>query len=135
MEIEGGCYCKKLRYRASGEPLFRAQCHCRECQYITGGSPNVILGMPADGFAYTRGAARGFARSDLPAPVTREFCPDCGTHLLTRAPGMPTAVFLKVGGFDDPSLFGGPQMVVYAAERQSFHQLPEGIPIFERGPR
>ncbi len=31
MEVEGGCYCGAVRYKASGEPLFKGQCHCREC--------------------------------------------------------------------------------------------------------
>ena len=35
MQVEGGCYCGAVRYRAEGEPAFRGQCHCRECQYIT----------------------------------------------------------------------------------------------------
>ena len=46
MNVEGGCYCGALRYQAEGEPLFKGQCHCRECQYITGGSVNVVMGMP-----------------------------------------------------------------------------------------
>src|SRR5690348_2674123 len=41
MKLEGGCYCKDLRYVAEGDPVMKGQCHCRECQYITGGSPNV----------------------------------------------------------------------------------------------
>jgi hypothetical protein len=41
MHVEGGCYCGAVRYRADGTPLMKAQCHCRECQYITGGSPNL----------------------------------------------------------------------------------------------
>ena len=31
MKLEGGCYCKALRYTAEGEPMMKAQCHCREC--------------------------------------------------------------------------------------------------------
>jgi len=134
MEIEGGCYCGAVRYRATGDPLFSGQCHCRECQYISGGQPNVVMGMPEAGFAYTRGAAKEFRRADLAAPVTREFCPECGTHILTRSPNLPGAVLLKVGTFDDPSLFAGPQMAIYTVDKQSFHHVPEGVPAFERLP-
>ena len=89
---------------------------------------------PTSGFAYTKGAAKRFQRNDLAAPVTREFCAECGTHLLTKTSGLPGAVLLKVGTFDDPSLFPGPQMVIFTIDKQSFHHVPEGVPTFERTP-
>ena len=133
MTIEGGCYCRAVRYRAEGDPMMRAQCHCRECQYIAGGMPNVILGMPESGFAYTKGTGKPFRRKDLANAVTREFCAECGTHLITRAPAFG-AVMIKVGTLDDPSVFGGPQLAIYTSEKQSFHQVPAGITAFERFP-
>lgn len=134
MDIEGGCYCGAVRYRATGNPLFTGQCHCRECQYISGGHPNLVMAMPEAEFSFTKGAPKGFRRSDLPDPVTREFCAACGTHLLTRAPRVPGAVLLKVGTFDDPAMFPGPQVVIYAVDKQAFHHVPEGVPVFERTP-
>jgi hypothetical protein len=134
MQVEGRCYCGAVRYRVSGDPMFRGQCHCRECQYIAGGAPAVVMAFPESGFQYTKGKPKGFRRSDLPSPVTREFCPECGTHLLTRAPALPGAVLLKVGTLDDPSVFGMPQMAIFTGEKQSFHVIPPGIPSFERGP-
>lgn len=134
MKISGRCYCGALRYEAEGEPLFRGQCHCRECQYISGGHPNVVMGMPEGGFHYTQGSPKGFRRKDLENPVTREFCAECGTHILSRAPGLPGAVLIKVGSFDDPSLFGGPQMVIFTVDKQGFHHIPPGVPVFERTP-
>jgi hypothetical protein len=134
MKIEGGCYCGSVRYQAEGEPLFKGQCHCRECQYFSGGQPNVVMGMPETGFSYTKGTAKPFRRSDLESPVTREFCPECGTQILSRAPGLPGAVLLKVGTFDDPSVFGSPQMVIFTVDKQSFHHVPEGAAVFERTP-
>jgi hypothetical protein len=134
MKLEGGCYCGKVRYVAEGEPMRKGQCHCRECQFITGGAPNMFVVMPSAGFAYTKGAPRQFTRGDLENPVTREFCPDCGTHLATRPPGRPVIV-VKVGTLDDPKLYGGPQMAIFTIDKQSFHQIPEGLPAFERMPQ
>lgn len=134
MAIEGGCYCGALRYRAEGAPMFKGQCHCRECQYIAGGHPNVIAGMSESEFEYTKGSPKQFRRSDLENPVTREFCGDCGTHILAKSPGLPGAVLIKVGTFDDPSAFGKPDMVIFTIDKQSFHQLPEGVPTYERYP-
>lgn len=133
MRLEGGCYCGAVRYVAEGEPMFKGQCHCRECQYFTGGSPNVFVAMPVGGFSYVEGEARGFARADLDRPVTREFCPTCGTQLATRPQGLP-AVIVKVGTLDQPGDYGGPQMAIYTIDQQSFHMIPEGIPAFERLP-
>jgi hypothetical protein len=133
MKVEGGCYCGGVRYAAEGEPIMRAQCHCRECQYITGGAPNMFLLMPTAGFQYTKGTPKTFARCDLARPVTREFCPDCGTHLVTRPQGLP-ALVLKVGTLDDPTQFGTPQMAIYTVDKQPFHVMPDGLPAFERLP-
>lgn len=133
MKLEGGCYCKQVRYVAEGEPRLKAECHCRECQYIAGGGPNFFMLMPPDGFRYVSGEPKRFARNDLEAPVTREFCPNCGTHLTTRRPGLPF-VILKVGSLDDPGLYGQPQMAIFTIDKQPFHVLPEGLPTFERMP-
>ncbi|SRR6476619_6282780 len=134
MKFEGGCYCKAVRYQSEGEPVFKGQCHCRECQYLTGGSPNVIMAMPESGFKYTKGAPKAFKRKDLPNGVTREFCGECGTHLTTRSAGLPGAAIVKVGTMDDPSLYGTPQMAIFTIDKQAFHQIPSGIPTFERVP-
>ena len=134
MKLEGGCYCGKVRYVAEGEPMRKGQCHCRECQFITGGAPNMFVVMPSAGFAYTKGAPKQFTRGDLENPVTREFCPDCGTHLATRPPGRPVIV-VKVGTLDDPKLYGGPQMAIFTIDKQPFHQVPDGLPSFERMPQ
>jgi hypothetical protein len=133
MKLQGRCYCGAVRYVAEGDPMMKAQCHCRECQYITGGSPNMFVLMPDGGFAYSKGTPKQFKRSDLERPVTREFCPECGTHLTTRVPGLP-AVVVKVGTLDDPTQFGTPQMAIYTCDKQAFHQIPDGMATFERLP-
>jgi hypothetical protein len=133
MNLEGGCYCGALRYSAEGAAMMKGQCHCRECQYITGGSPNMFIAMPVGGFSYTKGSPKLYARSDLERPVTREFCAECGTHVVTRPQGFP-AIIVKVGTLDDPTLFGGPDVAIFMMDKQPFHQVPDGVQTFERLP-
>src|SRR5271166_2028857 len=130
MKIEGGCYCGKIRYEAVGEPMLRAQCHCRPCAYFSGGAANMFMLMPPEGFRYTAGAPRRFKRDDLELAVTREFCGVCGTHFLNRRPRL-RAVILKAGTFDDPSQFGMAQMAINTRDRQAFNCIAEGLPTFE----
>ena len=134
MELEGGCYCGAVRYRTEGDAMFKGQCHCRECQYGSGGSPNIVMAMPESGFSYTKGKPAAFRRSDLDNPVTREFCAACGTQLISKAPSLPGAMLIKVGTLDDPSVFGQPQMAIFTIDKQPFHQIAEGLATFERMP-
>ncbi|ATQ43040.1 GFA family protein [Caulobacter mirabilis] len=130
MAIEGGCYCGNIRFKAEGDPMMKGQCHCRECQHITGGGPNYFLAMPAAGFAYVKGEPKQFARADLETPVTRDFCPDCGTPLLTRPQGLP-AVIVKAGTLDDPARdYGGPLVAIWTSEKQPFHDIADGMASF-----
>lgn len=137
MRLEGGCYCKSVRYVAEGEPFLKAQCHCRECQYISGGAPNMFIAMPVQSFSYSKGDPKAFKRSDLQHPVTREFCPECGTHLVTRLPeGGPPMIVVKVGTLDDPAaMYGRPDLAIYTIDKQAFHEVPAGLPTFERLPQ
>ncbi|MGE0845140.1 MAG: GFA family protein [Flavobacteriaceae bacterium] len=89
--------------------------------------------MPPEGFRYTKGEPKSFRRDDLENPVTREFCGRCGTHVLTRRPGLHEVV-LKVGTLDDPKRFGGPQIAIFTEDIQPFHHVPEGVPAFEKLP-
>jgi hypothetical protein len=45
------------------------------------------------------------------------------------------AAILKVGTLDEPALFGSPQMAIFTIDKQAFHQIPEGLPSFERLPK
>jgi hypothetical protein len=134
MDFSGRCYCGNIHYQASGDPVIKVQCHCRECQYLSGGNANVTIGMPAAGFRYTKGTPKQFKRSDLANPVTREFCPDCGTQLVSKAPhALPDVMLIKVGTMDDPKKFT-PDLAIFTVDKHSFQHVPEGMPSFERMP-
>lgn len=133
MAMAGRCYCGEIRYEIGDAPARFGQCHCRECQYISGGGPNYLIFVPKDQFRYTDGTAKQFARSDLDNPRKRDFCPTCGTHLLTRPPGRDYVV-VKVGTLDDPAQLDTPEIAIHTADMQPFHLIADGVARFERLP-
>ncbi len=133
MKISGGCYCGSLRYEANGDIEASIQCHCRECQYITGGNPNVIMIMPLSGFEFVKGIPKTFKRKDIEKAVTRLFCENCGTGIGTKNPNRPNSIILKVGTFDDPSIFK-PDIAIFTIDKQKFHYIEDGLKSFERRP-
>ena len=128
--FSGHCYCGALSYTVTGKPMGKAQCHCRECQYISGGGPNYFMVLPQIGFVWTTGSPQTFTRTDIDGAVTRCFCGTCGTHITSQLPdGLRTV--LKVGTLDDPSVYKGPKAAIYTVDQQPFHEIPSDLPCFE----
>jgi hypothetical protein len=51
------------------------------------------------------GSPRGFTKqADSGNPLTRYFCPECGSHLYTVSPVHPEVLYVKAGTLDDPRL-------------------------------
>ena len=133
MSIEGGCYCGEIRYVSKGEAQASIQCHCRECQYITGGNPNIIMIMPLNEFKFVKGKPEEFKRIDIKNAVTRLFCGKCGTAIGTRSPMRPESIILKVGTFDDPSVFD-PEIAIFTIDKQKFHHIDDNLKRFDKRP-
>jgi len=133
MRISGRCYCGEIKFEFEGEPMLALQCHCRECQYISGGHPNAAMALPASGFRFVQGEPKSFARSDLEVPRTRLFCSNCGTSLATLSPKFPDGIIVKVGTFDDPSVWQ-PAFAQYTKDMQPFHHIPDGLQAYRETP-
>ena len=133
MKISGGCYCGAIKYESLGVIEASIQCHCRECQYITGGHPNVLVIVPLDKFNFVKGKPKTYKRKDIEMAMSRLFCEDCGTAIGTRNPNRPNSIILKVGTFDDPSIFKA-DIAIFTIDKQKFHYIDDGIKSFERKP-
>ena len=133
MVVTGGCYCGEIRYEINGSQEAAFQCHCRECQYITGGNTNIVIVFAESDFNYTKGIASTFARSDLENPVTRHFCGTCGTGIGSRSPSRPNSMIVKVGTLDKPENYQA-QAAIFTCDQQKYHHIPSDIPSFDKRP-
>jgi hypothetical protein len=99
-EMEGGCACGRVRYRARVEDDEAYLCHCRMCQRATG---SVSIAFKTVAVADVRWEQEpDWYRS---SPIARRpFCRECGTSLGFAYPDSDR-MDLTVASFDDPSRF------------------------------
>ena len=100
---KGGCRCGAIRYEMSGKPVANIACHCRDCQYVSGGSPSLSMVFARAGFTLTAGSPKVYkARADYGGS---SFCGHCGVHVFSQPNSRPDLIAIKVGSLDDPSSF------------------------------
>jgi hypothetical protein len=136
MAHTGRCYCGEIHYEFSDDAIkSQMLCVCRECRYLSGGGINTSIVIKEDSFKFTKGTPKTFQRSDLETPRVRWFCGNCGTHICVKSPPRPGMLVLKIGTLDDHSWFK-PESVIFCIDKQEYHQhqIPEGIPTYERLP-
>ncbi|WP_335092714.1 GFA family protein [Nostoc sp.] len=103
--ITGGCLCSYVRYEYKGELGAANYCHCRDCRKTTGSAFNIGVRLQSAALHIVTGQVKSYTKNgDSGNSITREFCPECGSPLFTRAPAKPQFVWLKAGSLDNPQL-------------------------------
>ncbi|MFT3966706.1 MAG: GFA family protein [Sphingobium sp.] len=103
---EGGCLCGAIRYKAVGDPVAVAICHCVNCQRNSGSAFSVNVIFPKDAFTMEGTPAVYEDRGDTGEIVRRLFCGTCGTPLESRSIfSAPEHAVVKAGSFDNPARF------------------------------
>jgi hypothetical protein len=133
-KISGGCICGAVRYECSADPLMSANCYCRDCQRASGGAFAPVLLVPKSAFKMTKGELKHYeVKGDSGGSVSRGFCANCGSGVLSLISMMPDAVALKAGCLDDPSQYR-PAVNMFTASAPQWAPMVEGLPKFARNP-
>ena len=100
----GGCACGGLRYELSAPPLMIYNCHCKNCQKITGSGFTVAATVFENALRFTRGEAK---RVEWAADSGNEryglFCGNCGSRIVNGMKPTNGMLSLRAGTFDDTS--------------------------------
>jgi hypothetical protein len=128
----GGCACGAIRYECTSRPLAMLNCHCRDCQQVSGGPFTPVVYVPAKAFRITKGELRYHSTpSARSGENKRGFCPDCGSRL-TGAES-DRGLGITASSLDDPSWFR-PKMHLWVCDAQPWDFLDPSLPKFEQYP-
>lgn len=131
--FSGGCLCGAVRYEVGAAPQAVYLCHCRACQYTSGGEPSTVVAVPRAAFHCTGELRQHRTVADSGFVSTRSFCPVCGTHVFGEPGAVPDIVMLKAGSMDDAGALR-PQAAIWVARAQPWAHMPEGLPRFDGNP-
>jgi len=131
VHLTGGCQCGAVRYAITDEPITAASCHCRDCQYSSGGAPAHALIFPTGSITLLRGSPKEHRyRGESGHIVMRSFCADCGTPLFGNSAGMGYDI-VRAGSLDDPEAFRA-RASLWTDSAPSWHHVDRSVPHFPR---
>jgi hypothetical protein len=128
--LRGECLCGAVRYECTGNPEDASYCHCDDCKKATGGPYTVGVLVKAVDLRMISGQVKGYTTiADSGRKITREFCPECGSPLFTRAEKCPDLVFLKAGCLDEPELIK-PSCQIWTKRAVPWAYIDEKLPCY-----
>jgi hypothetical protein len=126
MTYSGGCLCGAIRYEIGRKHLNAMHCYCGMCRKAHGTAFSTHLVVRPDQLRWLPGNTARVAHESSPGAF-REFCPDCGTHVLVHGQTGDDTVAVPAGTLD-----GNPQVTIighmYTAERVGWHAITDELP-------
>jgi hypothetical protein len=130
----GGCLCGQVRYRVAAEPLAALACHCRYCQYVSGGAEANVVVIPSAALSLKSGDQRSYRSiASSGTEAWRAFCPNCGTPLFAGNAKHPEATAVKVGYPRRPRAVQAAGHI-WMASAPPWHLVEPGVPTAPMNP-
>jgi hypothetical protein len=132
MKQEGGCACRKVRYKLTASPLIVHACHCRDCQRVTGSAFVINLWIEKKFVEVGPTAPKSFRLAGGSGKAHDVFfCDACGTYVWSRYDGTPGEfLFVRAGTLDHPEAVQ-PDVHIFTRSKLPWLRLPEGVPAFK----
>lgn len=132
-ELQGGCLCGTVRFRATEPPLRTLACHCTFCQKVTGSAYFAESMFPMNAVHFNGGQMKSYEHiSDgSNKKVFVHFCANCGTTVSLTFERWPDIRGIARGCYDDPNAVAVSSHI-WTRSAQRGTALPEGVDCFVR---
>ena len=130
----GGCLCGAIKYEFDKSNLISAHhCHCIDCQKSTGSGKSTILLLPAQAILMDGELKFYTSPTSSGRNMSRGFCEECGSPVLSFIKEMQEVNFLKAGSLDDSSWLKIDSNF-YSSSAHSWSPIDEDILSFTHNP-
>ena len=132
--ITGACLCGQVKYTFSAKPIFSGNCHCRDCQRSSGSGYTPALFVPEHAAEIIGKVKYYESKADSGRSISRGFCPNCGSQLLSKLELMPNLIGFRAGTLDNPEDYE-PNMDIFTDSAAHWDVMNDRIPKFPKSPK
>jgi len=125
MEWTGGCLCGAVKFRAEGEPMDVASCHCINCRKMSGAAFATFVVFPPDKFEWVSGDPGTYAATP---DLVRAFCRDCGSPVASWRKSEQDKWIIAWAGALDQADELNPRHHMFAKDELPWLHLEDGLP-------
>ena len=131
--LTGSCLCGKVNYGVEGELGQGYFCHCQRCRKASGSmfATNARIGV--DQFKVLSGAEVIKAFFHAPTGLTRKFCGECGSPLVSERTNPPMLV-LRLGTLDTPLESVPVSGHIFVNSKAQWLEIHDDLPQFAERP-
>ena len=130
----GGCLCGNIQYEFDSSKVISAHhCHCKDCQKSTGSGKATIVMIPEENISVNGNLKFYTVTGTAGSHISRGFCQDCGSPVLSFVEENPAIKFIKAGTMDDSSWLAIASNF-WSSTAQSWSSPQEGIHSFTHNP-
>lgn len=132
-KLTGNCLCGNVSFEADGDIAMQANCHCSDCQQVTGAAFATLVFM-SESDVKINGETKRFEHSvESGNSLTKDFCSNCGSQMFGGNAARPGSIALRAGSINEQEHIK-PQFNVYASRKLDCITLDSNIPAFDKMP-
>lgn len=103
-KLTGSCLCGDVSYEASADIKMTINCHCTDCQKVTGSVHGTMLFVEENALSVSGSPSEFQHPADSGNTLTKIFCSKCGSQVMGKNSGRVGMVGIRAGSLDQKNL-------------------------------
>jgi hypothetical protein len=133
-KYSGHCLCGHISYETNADPIFSGNCHCKDCQRVSGGPYIPALIFPEQSVAVLGEVKYFDSKAESGNTHSRGFCQNCGSRMFAKFGNMPGMLGVAAGTLNDSSVYL-PKLDFFVGSAAVWDHMDPSLPKKQKAPR